>query len=410
MRYRTLAALGLVGLALLLTWRATTLIGLPDIGDPFDVAAFVAHSVPDDRNAFVLYRQASDRMRPEPQGDGGYDWATTSQSKRDWLLADREALALWRRGTERPEALYIAPKDLTFATMLPVIQDLRNLSRLAQLEASRLQAEGDLASALDWYAAILRSGKHCGHHGLTIERLVGRGIYQVGCQRLIQWATDPRVTPDLLRRAIAEVYACDALAASPSESLRAEYVSFLHSLPDPKLLRPELIGDELPRAYHWPGGRVLLEDLPRIFKREPERSRRVVRLMFANWLAVADLPADRRPPRASAPAVRPGAYLLQEDLMAQLFVLDADAPASARALPPAALARWWDSTLYARRFTPSIDGLLASETRDLANRAGVLLALGNELYRRDHGANPDRPEDLVGPYLKAVPEGHKAPR
>ena len=154
---------------------------------------------------------------------------------------------------------------------------------------------------------------------------------------------------------------------------------------------------------------MLFEDLPRIIKREPERSRRVVRLMFANWLAVAEVAADRRPPRASPVAKKPGAILLQDDLLAELFVLDDRAPASARALAPAELARWWDSTLYARRFTPSIQSLFASEARDLANRSGILLALANERYWRDHGANPDRPEDLIGPYLKALPEVNKPP-
>ena len=39
-------------------------VGLPDIGDPFDVEAFRSITIPDDRNAFVLYRQAADRLRP----------------------------------------------------------------------------------------------------------------------------------------------------------------------------------------------------------------------------------------------------------------------------------------------------------------------------------------------------------
>src|SRR5271156_6134171 len=40
-------------------WWATQLWGLPDIGDPFDVAAFEAFHVPDDRNAFHWYRDAA---------------------------------------------------------------------------------------------------------------------------------------------------------------------------------------------------------------------------------------------------------------------------------------------------------------------------------------------------------------
>ena len=39
-------------------------VGLPDIGDPFDVQAFRSFTIPEDRNAFVLYRQAADRLKP----------------------------------------------------------------------------------------------------------------------------------------------------------------------------------------------------------------------------------------------------------------------------------------------------------------------------------------------------------
>ena len=37
-------------------WVRNSLNGLPDIGDPFDVAAFRAFSVPDDQNAFTFLR------------------------------------------------------------------------------------------------------------------------------------------------------------------------------------------------------------------------------------------------------------------------------------------------------------------------------------------------------------------
>ena len=50
-------------------WWWTQLLGLPDIGHPFDVAAFKAMRIPDDRNAFVLYRQAAGLLKPRGQGE-----------------------------------------------------------------------------------------------------------------------------------------------------------------------------------------------------------------------------------------------------------------------------------------------------------------------------------------------------
>ena len=39
-------------------WWATQFWGLPDIGDPFDVAAFRALTIPVDRNAYIDYQEA----------------------------------------------------------------------------------------------------------------------------------------------------------------------------------------------------------------------------------------------------------------------------------------------------------------------------------------------------------------
>src|SRR6516162_2562215 len=43
---------------------AVQLFGLPDIGEPFDVQAFRSLTIPDDRNAFVPYRQAAALLKP----------------------------------------------------------------------------------------------------------------------------------------------------------------------------------------------------------------------------------------------------------------------------------------------------------------------------------------------------------
>ena len=60
-------------------WWAAQLWGLPDIGDPFDVASFHAQTIPDDRNAFVLYRQAAARFKPLIMADGTRALPSTSR-------------------------------------------------------------------------------------------------------------------------------------------------------------------------------------------------------------------------------------------------------------------------------------------------------------------------------------------
>src|SRR5271157_4646408 len=45
-------------------WWLNSLNGLPDIGDPFDVAAFRAFRLPDEQNAFTYLRRASEKLTP----------------------------------------------------------------------------------------------------------------------------------------------------------------------------------------------------------------------------------------------------------------------------------------------------------------------------------------------------------
>src|SRR5262249_9055673 len=45
-------------------WWFNSLNGLPDIGDPFDVAAFRAFRLPDEQNAFAYLRRAKEKLSP----------------------------------------------------------------------------------------------------------------------------------------------------------------------------------------------------------------------------------------------------------------------------------------------------------------------------------------------------------
>ena len=46
-------------------WWLNSLNGLPDIGDPFDVAAFRTFRLPDDQNAFTFFRRAWKAVEPD---------------------------------------------------------------------------------------------------------------------------------------------------------------------------------------------------------------------------------------------------------------------------------------------------------------------------------------------------------
>ena len=157
----TAAALLLAMIVALPVWWSIQLVGLPDIGEPFDVAAFRSLAIPDDRNAYVLYRQAADRLKPVNLAmpaslvNSMTLWSKTDPEFRRWVEENREAMELYRRGTERPDALVLtAPDD---RATHKVMSALTSFFMLSLLEASRLEEQGDMAGAWGWYRAALRA-------------------------------------------------------------------------------------------------------------------------------------------------------------------------------------------------------------------------------------------------------------
>ena len=389
-----IGSLALAGSTAFLTWWTTTLMGLPDVGDPFDVAAF-ERPIPDDTNAFVLYKQAAAILPRNPLNLTS-DWNKAGPAERLWLEASREALDTWRRGTERPDALDIAPGLLTLESRVYAAQQLRIFARLALLQGSKLEADGDVKGALDWYLALLRSSRHCGRRGFSIERSFGIAIHDMASTRLIRWAYDLRVDSRILRLALDAALAAEAATPPTSDGLKADYLSFLHSLNDPELML---------REYGQGGWRSSLTRVRRRVLNEPERSRRVIRLIYANRLAYCDRPPNQRPLKALPNPIIAGKDPAKA-LLADLFVVDTSAPESAKALPPEKVAQWFASTVDVEMVLPDFPNVERAVAWERSLQGNLLVTLANELHKREHGKYPERVEDLVGPYLKTLPEGH----
>ena len=117
-----LAVVLAVAATALAIWWLTSLNGLPDIGDPFDVAAFRAFSVPDDQNAFTYFRRASEKVTPvrwKTWSEGAdpsevkFSWSSASPMWREWAGENREVLELFQRGAEQPDAANLAGDPTT---------------------------------------------------------------------------------------------------------------------------------------------------------------------------------------------------------------------------------------------------------------------------------------------------------
>ncbi len=126
------------------------------------------------------------------------------------------------------------------------------------------------------------------------------------------------------------------------------------------------------------------------WRSEPERSRRVLRLVTANRLAYYDLPPDQRP--------KPDPNVSSCDI----FSFGPEAAAGARVMSAEALGGWLDSTYEPRLLIDfvNLNGIRTSET---ANHYALVILLATELYRRDNRRDPESPQELVGPYLKRLP-------
>ena len=190
-------------------------------------------------------------------------------------------------------------------------------------------------------------------------------------------------------------------------SLKMEYLDWMRDLektrhPDFNALQEEWnyrLGDmELPHAlteYHYRARRFLL--------REPERSRRAIRLLFANWLAEVESPGLGQ----RKPAVRAIFYHAKHSDSVRLFPVGPEAPAGARLLSPHELAGWLVTAsdlklILWNRLKPLMRSSEQSRYRVL------VVELASQLYFREHGALPPSEEALVGTYLKSLPDDGSA--
>jgi hypothetical protein len=400
--------LGLVAIGVVLK-RATCLIGLPDIGDPFDVAAFRALQIPNHQDAFVLIRQAAAKLGPTPSLSAaarrvGVDagWSQADPKLRAWVQANREALDLFRQGSDRPDGiLHLAAEP--YSSSYIVQWHFGPLVWLALLEGSRLAEQGDMAGAWSWYRAVLRLKTHVMRRGGAFERfLIDRassGLHK----HLADWAADSRTELPLLRRALEEVKATEPKPEWDSFSLKVDYLSFMSELDRPDGFAQQ--GDEEDRAFLI-GSEPLAPNLVwslhaarRFLANEPERSRRVLRLAFANWLAHVE-EAD---PQRRRPAIRATFHSNKHDT--SLFFYDADpgAPAGSRRRSARELSNWLMTTHDAKPLLlqwpwPS---LRSSEQRE---HFALAVLLAEELCYREKGTRPASDQALVGPYLDHLPD------
>ncbi|MGQ0635010.1 MAG: hypothetical protein ACT4QC_10395 [Planctomycetaceae bacterium] len=362
------------------------LAGFPDIPEPFDLEAVGHVDVKPEENAFELYAVAADKQQPMPTAlADNYDlaveqgWSLASDELRDWLDRNRPALEMFRQASERPEAVYYQPEELSFDSRFDLLGQLRVFARLVRLETLRLEDAGDVEGAWEWHRALLRSGRHTGWHGGLTERLIGAALYAMGNEGVRRWAGRADVDAAPLRAALGEIRSIHRLTVPPSGPLKVDYLATQRLLNDPTAFR-----QKLPTA---PAQRALF-DHPVVlyFRGEPEITRRLARLAWTNWLAQCDLP---RPERV---ATVPGS--------AELFQISAPPPGT---MPPEQVEQRLSQSSRAQYLICATGQFLKAHDREQMRQAMLELALCLQIYHREHGEFPAALEALIGDDLQELP-------
>jgi hypothetical protein len=404
-------------------WWLNSLNGLPDIGDPFDVAAFRAFRIPDDQNAFTFVRRANEKLTPIRDWDGKgpypeepkFSWSIANPKMREWARENREALELFLRGAEQDDASL--PTGVPTTDVIP-----GNVIEVAFLEASRRQESGDTAGAWDCHRAVLRMINHMRRRGSGPQRYFAKRANPWLQRRLADWAADPRTTIPQLHTALDEVLKNEPNPDWDISTIKYGYIDIMRELerPMPLSFQHEIEGEWTLGLGDMALSPTIIDHLEaarRFLMREPERSRRVMRLLCAQYLAHEE--AHEMPPRKPAVWAR-FFYLTSTNPMTTgrisvpLYPVSPDAPAAARALSPQELASWLVATLDARlrlvqghsHYWPWPPDRLSDSrgVRDRRAHRELVIMLAAELYHRERGSSPTSDEALVGTYLKSLPD------
>jgi hypothetical protein len=142
-----------------------------------------------------------------------------------------------------------------------------------------------------------------------------------------------------------------------------------------------------------------LNRVRRFLLREPERSRRAIRLLFANWLAGADGPGGL----VRNPAVFAIFRGNSDTARLPLYSVGPEAPEGARALPPYELAAWLITSFDLKLLAWQLISTSVPSTEQAGYRA-LVVSLARELHRRERGVPAPSEEALVGSYLESLPD------
>jgi hypothetical protein len=210
-------------------------------------------------------------------------------------------------------------------------------------------------------------------------------LTQYAREPVADWAKDPAVGVALLRQALDDLVAAEALTPPLSLFYRQEYLNALDTL---RNLQP-LIDIRIQQHHDVGPGNLfaIAPGLAAFMSGEPERSRRVLNLLVAGDLAGCDRPVSDRPalavPRLCIPEPDPGA------------------PTATRDIPPEEIARWADSALITPILTWRLGELDKWEGIDRWSMSQLIEPVAMSLFTKEVGHPPASPAEALKRYRPA---------
>ncbi|TWT61800.1 hypothetical protein [Rubinisphaera italica] len=360
-------------------YRSYRLSLISDPGEPFDVEAFIVeHTVPDEENALVPFRNAIKQYEAAPgiQWDEEYDdlWNVRPNEEKTKILLEymqqiEPALLAWEKASQMPNFSEISASILNYYESLETTKGTGGIAMMGEIQAWIASENGDDVEAMRWLLCNLRSSRLIARNGGIMSFLKGYARYRSTSESILKWLAQQKLSTVDLKQLLKDVKTIHHLTPPISDHFKMDYLEILNS--------KELISSDF---YEY-----LLPDYPPVllpwifyFQGEPDLFYRINSHSLANHLRYADLPKYQRPPLSSCG--ENVCYLYETS--------------SGESIPPTQVTlerleqAAESSTLYLEIPNLFHNVIIASDKQILLQRV-IESVIHLEIYRKNNGEFPD---------------------
>lgn len=312
-------------------------------------------------------------------------WTRTDeylQIRDEWLEQNAKPLALALEAAAH-EQCYFPPDILDQGRRFAQFQELQQVVIESGKQYLR---KGELGQALDRFLAGARMIDHLRQGQRTWTWHASYSSARAIQQAMATWARAPQQTPAILRRAIAAIEQDLAVLPRVEDSVIADH---LH-------LRAILTGDKDPDAGHVPidEWRLQIAFIAHQLPWERQRALVVLETLSAERYQTAKSFSD-----ALTKNLPITAYVRDWE-----YVRESPEVISRQDVPPYS---WLETSYFLKPLherLPGIYSVLYNVAMEEQRQRALLFEMALIAYRLEHGQYPDQPRDLVGDYIRELPD------